>query len=164
MERYTIKEAYFHPNDMMGDRHNFVIYEDPRPDPKDDAERESILGKVEKDLIKHLKTKVSLSFGTFTLLETRDFYNKVTTSDKRLLVGKWLEACVGRDDKRLFDQKKILDFLQWPFKCPGCQRERLSDGFAYNKFTLDVPEDGVSEPVLRSRACCTGCPALRTSA
>lgn len=163
MEKYTIKEAYFHPHDMMGDRHNFVIYEDPRPDPKDDAERESILGKMEKDLINHLRTKITLSFGTFTLLETRNFYNRVTTSDKRLLVGKWLEACVGRDDKWLFDQK-IFNFLQWPFKCPGCQRERLSDGFTDNKFTLDVPEDGVSEPVLRSRACCTRCPATRTSA
>lgn len=160
---YPWSYEYFNPNNMMGgDEQNFAIYEDPQPNSNDDQQRQDILDGAPKDLKKHLKSKIRLTFGTFTLLETRNFYNRVSASDKRLLVGKWLKACEERNDGWLFQRKKIFNFLQWPFKCPGCQGEKLSGYFAPNEFTLEVPRDGVSEPVLNSRAYCNGCPALRS--
>ncbi|EHK46978.1 hypothetical protein TRIATDRAFT_306711 [Trichoderma atroviride IMI 206040] len=140
------------------------IHEDPRPNSNDDQQRQDILDGAPKDLKRYLNSKINLGFGSFTLLQTRNFYNTVSTSDKRLLVGKWLEACETRNDGWLFQRKKIFNFLQWPFKCPGCKVKKLSGNFAPNEFTLEVPGDGVSEPVLNSKAYCNGCPALRTQA
>ncbi|UKZ69390.1 uncharacterized protein TrAtP1_010399 [Trichoderma atroviride] len=114
------------------------IHEDPRPNSNDDQQRQDILDGAPKDLKRYLNSKINLGFGSFTLLQTRNFYNTVSTSDKRLLVGKWLEA--------------------W------CKVKKLSGNFAPNEFTLEVPGDGVSEPVLNSKAYCNGCPALRTQA
>ncbi|KAK1239924.1 hypothetical protein MKX08_007366 [Trichoderma sp. CBMAI-0020] len=143
---------------------DIVIHEDPQPNSDDDPQREVILERAPKGLKGYLNSKIHLGFGSFTLLQTRNFYNTVSTSDKRLLVGKWLEACEKTDDDWLNERRRIFHFLQWPFKCPGCKREKLCGNFAPNEFTLEVPADGVSEPVLNSSACCNGCPSLETLA
>lgn len=164
MDYRNKREEYPNFNDMAGDGQDFVIHEDPRPDSKDDKEREKIFEKMPEDLQKHLETKFTLSFGSFTLLETRGFYYKATTADKRLLMGKWFEACQGRTDSWFAKRKTIFDFLQWPFKCPDCQQKRLSEKYSYSEFILKMSGDGVSEPVLESRIRCNGCPAPKASA
>lgn len=157
------RERYPDFNNMASDRQDFIIHEDPRPEERDDAQRERIFGKMPKDLQKHLETKFMLSFGRFTLLETRGFYDNATTADKRLLVGKWLEACQGRNDGWFAKRKEIFDFLQWPFKCPDCKAKRRSEKYLYSEFILQMSGDGVSEPVLESRMRCNGCPAPKPS-
>jgi hypothetical protein len=153
---YTSDERYprlkTEPDDLFCD--------DPRPDPKDNAEREKILDNAPKDLKPYLIAGIELSFGVFPLLETRNFYDhgRASTLDKRALVGKWLEACKERRNRRSPYRKIIFNFLQWRFKCPGCKEKKTSDSFAYDDFTLKISEDENSDPVLKSTYFCQGCP------
>ncbi|PTB37134.1 hypothetical protein M441DRAFT_148953, partial [Trichoderma asperellum CBS 433.97] len=84
-------------------------------------------------------------------------YNKLPTKDKRLVVEAFESALTRREHSLIPFRKKGLIFLRWEFRCPKCKIEKPAEYFVANKFTLSVPRDEDSEPLLISRRNCTKC-------